>query len=467
MKDYKYKIFTSVIEENINKGLLKPGDYLPSVRNIKQEYNLSTSSVQSGYDYLVFKGFVTSLPRQGYIVTNHTLTANEPHPIPDPVPWDPVFKENILLTSGTGRHSEFTPLNVAAPSDLMVPQKLLLRTMQKVIKEKGAALLRYYPANGSEQLRDALSRRSARHGAIINPDEILITDGALQALYIALAATTDPGDIVAVESPCVFSILEVIASLRLKAIEIPVSYKDGFDIGYLENVCKKNNIKAVILTPNFHNPTGILMSDDHKKEILCIADQYNIPIIENDIYGDLYFSNSRPGSIKNFDTTGSVITYSSFSKSLAPGIRLGWMSAGKFFPKAERIKFSLGRSVSPFNQEVINQLLNSAGYDKHLRSFRLQLERQALALVNIFNRYFPGSYTPIPQGGYSIWSRLPADTYMKEFYRYCEKYRLHFTPGKTFSFTDAYDHHFRSIFSQRITSPGLQSIKEIGKSLYR
>lgn len=239
MKDYKYKIFTSVIEENINKGLLKPGDYLPSVRNIKQEYNLSTSSVQSGYDYLVFKGLVTSLPRQGYIVTNHTLTANEPYPIPDPVSRDPVFKENILLTSGTGRHSEFTPLNVAAPSDLMVPQKLLLRTMQKVIKEKGAALLRYYPANGSEQLRDALSRRSARHGAIINPDEILITDGALQALYIALAATTDPGDIVAVESPCVFSVLEVIASLHLKAIEIPVSYKDGFDIGYLENACKR------------------------------------------------------------------------------------------------------------------------------------------------------------------------------------------------------------------------------------
>lgn len=238
MKDYKYKIFTSVIEENINKGLLKPGDYLPSVRNIKQEYNLSTSSVQSGYDYLVFKGLVTSLPRQGYIVTNHTLTANEPYPIPDPVSRDPVFKENILLTSGTGRHSEFTPLNVAAPSDLMVPQKLLLRTMQKVIKRK-VQLYCVIILQMVRTIKDALSRRSARHGAIINPDEILITDGALQALYIALAATTDPGDIVAVESPCVFSVLEVIASLHLKAIEIPVSYKDGFDIGYLENACKR------------------------------------------------------------------------------------------------------------------------------------------------------------------------------------------------------------------------------------
>lgn len=465
MKDYKYRIFTSVIEENINKGILKPGDWLPSVRNIKQEFNLSTSSVQSGYDYLVFKGIVTSLPRQGYIVA--LRDTNEQHPIPAPVPRDPFFKENVLLTSGASRHSEFTPLNAAAPSDLFVPQKLLLNTMQKVIREKGTALLRYYPANGSEQLRDLLSRRSARHGAMINPDETIITDGALQALYIALAATTEPGDIVAVESPCVFSVLEVIANLRLKTIEIPVSYKNGFDIDYLESACKKNSIKAIVLTPNFHNPTGVLISDNRKKEILVIADQYNIPIIENDIYGDLHFGNSRPSNIKNFDTKGNVITYSSFSKSLAPGIRLGWISAGRFFSKAERVKFSLGRSVSPFNQEVISQLLNSYSYDKHLRSFRLQLEQQALALINTFNQYLTDSYTPVPQGGYSLWSRLPEKVDMKEFYSYCEKYRLHFTPGKTFSFTNIYDHHFRSIFSQRITDSDLQSIQKIGTLLPR
>ncbi|ATL45346.1 PLP-dependent aminotransferase family protein [Elizabethkingia sp. HX WHF] len=464
MRDYKYKIFTSAIEENINKGILKPGDWLPSVRNIKQEFSLSTSSVQSGYDYLVFKGLIISLPRRGYKVA-HISKADEQHPVPTPVPRDPVFHENITLTSDNDRHTEFTPLNTAAPSDLFVPQKLLLNTMQKVIREKGAALLRYYPANGSEQLRNLLSRRSARHGAMINPDEIIITDGALQALYIALAATTEPGDIVAIESPCVFSVLEVIANLRLKTIEIPVGYKNGFDIDYLENTCKKNNIKAIVLTPNFHNPTGILISDGRKKETLMIADQYNIPIIENDIYGDLHFGNSRPSNIKNFDTTGNVITYSSFSKSLAPGIRLGWMSAGRFFPKAERVKFSLGRSVSPFSQEVISQLLNSSSYDKHLRSFRFQLEQQALALINTFNQYLTDSYTPIPQGGYSIWSRLPAKVDMKEFYNYCEKYRLHFTPGKTFSFTNIYDHHFRSIFSQRITDSDLQSIQKIGALL--
>ncbi|AQX14158.1 GntR family transcriptional regulator [Elizabethkingia meningoseptica] len=466
MKDYKYTIFTSVIEENINKGILKPGDKLPSVRNIKQEFKLSTSSVQSGYDYLTFKGLVTGIPRQGYVVTKRIQQTDEPHPVPAPVPRDPVFRENIMLTSDQTRYSEFAPLNAAAPSGLFMPQKLILRTMQSVIREKGSALLRYYPANGSEELRDLLSRRSARHGALINPDELLVTDGALQALYIALAATTNPGDLVAVESPCVFSVLEVIASLRLKSIEIPVGYKEGFDTDYLENVCKKNPVKAIVLTPNFHNPTGILMTDNRKKEVLDIAERHHIPVIENDIYGDLYFGHSRPSTIKNFDTSGLVITYSSFSKTLAPGIRLGWLSAGQFFSKAERIKFSLGRSVSPFNQEVINKLLDSTAYERHLRTFRQQLEQQAMTLTDQFSHFFPDSYTHIPQGGYSIWSRLPAATDMEQFYQYCKKYHLQITPGKTFSFTNAYDHYFRAIFSQRITTSELNAIQSTGKAVF-
>ncbi|TXJ27500.1 MAG: PLP-dependent aminotransferase family protein [Chitinophagaceae bacterium] len=368
MKDYRYRIFTSVIEKRINRRILKPGDKLPSVRSIKQEYHLSTSSVQSGYDYLVIKGLVVSIPRSGYIVAVPAKQEiSETYPELPRVPRDPVFRKNILLTSDMQDYSESTSFNVAAPSDLLVPQKLVLRTMQEVIREKGAALLRYYPANGSKKLRELLCRRAALHGALIQPDELLITDGALQALYIALAAVTVPGDVIAVESPCVFSVLEVIANLRLRAIEIPVRYKDGFDTDYLKDICTKNRIKAIVLTPNFHNPTGILMTDEKKREVLSIASGYNMPIIENDVYGDLYFNDTRPSTIRNFDTSGLVITVSSFSKTIAPGMRLGWMAAGRFFSETERVKFSLGRSVSPLNQEVVMKLLLSSSYDRHLR----------------------------------------------------------------------------------------------------
>jgi len=465
MTDYKYKKFTDEIEKNITNGLLKPGDRLPSVRKIKDEYQISISSVQNGYDYLVYKGLVKSIPRSGYIV-DYQLNKNSIFSDADfkPIPRNSVFRENLFATSHQVQHNEIIHLNAAVPSDFLIPQKLVLSAMQKAIREKGASLLRYYPSNGKEELRGLISKRSALHGELVQQDEIIITDGALQALYIALAVTTQPNDIIAVESPCVFSVLEVIANLHLRTVEIPVRNTTGIDLNILEHVCQKNNIKAIVVTSNFHNPTGILMSDKSKKDLYNIASSNDIPIIENDIYGDLYFNGTRPSTIRNYDNKDLVITVSSFSKSIAPGIRLGWLSAGRYFSSAERLKFALGRSVSPINQEVVIKLLSTLSYDRHLRSLRRQLELQAIKLVNHFNEYFPDEIsTTIPQGGYSLWIQLEPDRDMEIFYKTCEKFGVSFTPGHTFSFTNNFDHCFRSVFSNRLSSETFEAIEKIGK----
>ena len=309
-------------------------------------------------------------------------------------------------------------------------------------------------------------RRSALHGASISSDELLITDGALQALYIALASITSPNDIIAVESPCIFSILEVIANLKLRTVEIPVRFYEGFDTDYLKKVCLTNDIKAIVLTPNFHNPTGVLMTDESKKAVYQVALHHHIPIIENDIFGDLYFNGTRPSNIRNYDEAGLVLTYSSFSKSLAPGIRLGWLAAGQFFSKIERLKFALGRSVSPLNQEVMIKLLQSSVYDKHLRVFRQQLERQAMQLVGQLINAFPDSlHIQFPKGGYCIWAQLPLHTDMVQFYKRCAEEGVQFTPGATFSFTDVYDTCFRAVFAKQLTLVDLQAIKRVGGTM--
>lgn len=464
MKDYKYRKFTDEIEKNIIEGLLKPGDRLPSVRKIKNEYHLSISSVQNGYDYLVYKGFVKSIPRRGYIVNDQLSGASDFFRSNlQAIPGDAVFRENVFATSHRRQHHEMTNLHAAVPSDFLIPQKLVLGTMQQIIREKGAALLRYYPSNGAEELRGLISKRSALHGALLQQEEIIITDGALQALYIALAATTQPNDVIAIESPCVFSVLEIIASLRLRTVEIPVRNGTGMDLDFIEKVCQKNDIRAIVVTPNFNNPTGILMTDQAKKELYAIASSRDIPIIENDIYGDLYFNGTRPSTIRNFDPCGLVITVSSFSKSLAPGIRLGWLSAGRYFSKAERLKFALGRSVSPINQEVIIKLLSTLSYDKHLRTLRRKLELNAIKLAGYFNEYLPETLvTTIPQGGYSLWTRLEPERDMKLFYKTCGKFGISFTPGHTFSFTNIYDHCFRTVFSGHLTSESMEAIEKIG-----
>lgn len=467
MQNFKYQIFTSVIEEQIKSGILVSGDRLPSVREIKEKYQLSITSVQSGYDYLVMKGCVENRPRSGFFVNvkvNEDIPENSSKFLPVVRNLD--FDKKVELTSRSGRHSEQISFNTAAPTDLLIPQKLILRKIQEVIRKKGTSILRYYPANGSEVLRNQIAARATKLSCAINAEQLIITDGALQAFYIALASVTQPDDVVAVESPCVFSVLEVISNLKLKIIEIPVHYKNGFDVDYLKDAVTKNNIRAVVLTPNFHNPTGILMSDEAKKELATIGQNNEIPIIENDIYGDLYFEGERPSTICKFDTEGWVMTYSSFSKTLAPGIRLGWLNAGRFFEQAERIKFSLGRSVAPIFQELMIELLEENSYDRHLRFFRKQLEMQCVELLNVLRLCFPKDcYFHRPQGGYSIWGKLPEKINMSDFYQFCESQKIAFTPGNTFSYTDAYSHHFRIIFADRITSDNIMRVKIIGEKV--
>lgn len=461
---YKYEIFTSVIEQQIGKGILRKGDRLPSVREIKNKYGLSGSSVQSGYEYLMIKGLIKSQPRSGYFVSDDQ---EEMIPvIPTkllPVSRDIEFSRNISLTSARNKPFESSAFNTAVPGDLLIPQKLILRTMQEVIREKGAALLRYYPSNGSPELRELISKRLVKHGCVTNSEELIITDGALQALFIALRSVTEEGDVIAVESPCVFSVLEVIAGLKLKIIEIPVSYHEGFDVNYFEKVCMENNIRAVVLTPNFHNPTGICMKDHQKKKLLEISETFEIPVIENDIYGDLYFSDQRPACIKKFDVNGWVMTFSSYSKTLAPGIRLGFLDAGRFYARAEKIKFNLGRSVSPIYQELMVKLLQRNSYDRHLYAFRKKLQQQAISVLDALRIYFPkDSYFHKPEGGYSIWGELPKEIDMTTFYDYCEKNRILFTPGSTFSTTEVYHRNFRIVFADHITQESLMLIEKAG-----
>ena len=467
MKSYKFELFTSEIEKNIRDGIYKPGHKLPSVRQIKEKYQLSSSTVQMGYEHLMLNGTVESIPKSGYYVSNTVQTNREPIRVKyKPVVRDAIFSNHLELTTSLRMGRKISEFNVTAPGDLVIPQKLLLRTMQQVIREKGAGLLRYYPASGLLSLKENIIKQAASSQTRISQDELLITDGALQALYIALSATCDPGDVIAVESPCVFSVLEAIRVLKLKVIEIPVDPVLGFDVDFFNKACEKNTIKAVVVTPNFHNPTGTVLSDEQKKMLLSIAQRHHIAVIENDIYGDLYFQGQRPSTIKSFDESGLVLTYSSYAKTLAPGIRLGWLSSGQFMERAEQIRFSLGSSVSPLYQETVNRLIEGSSYDRHVRSFRLQLAKNARFATNLLATHFPeNSCVVTPLGGYNLWVKMPDTIDMQFFYEQCDKVGIRFTPGYTFSFSSAFDQYFRLVFADTFSPKKIEAIRYLGERL--
>lgn len=468
VKSYKFEVFTSSIEKSIREGICKPGHKLPSVRELKSRYQVSINTIQNGYDHLMALGLVESIPKSGYYVSSHLRGALDHQKTrQSAIVRDPVFENNLVLTTSIRLGSKVSEFNVAAPGDLLIPQKLLLRTMQQVIREYGVGLLRYYPSSGSGDLKNNIIKRALNYQTSISSEELIITDGALQALYIALASVCDIGDVIAVESPCVFSILEVVRMLKLKVIEVPVAAGSGFDIDFLRKACLNHKVKAVLVTPNFHNPTGILFSDEYKRSLLSAAQQYGIALIENDVYGDLNFSGQRPSTIKSFDESGLVLTYSSYSKTLAPGIRLGWLSAGKFIERAEQIKFSLGSTVSPIYQETVNRLLESSSYERHLRAFRLQLAKNAYLTMNLLSESFPANTSIYPpSGGYNIWVKMPSSVDMDSFYQQCEKIGVRFTPGYTFSFSNNFSKYFRVVFADKYSAKKVEAIKLIGQYSY-
>lgn len=434
---------------------------------MKEQYGTSASTVQNGYEYLIICGLVESVPKSGYYVSNRIPEQEKQGRVRrEPVVRDAVFKRHLGLTTSQGLGRSFSEFNVAAPGDLLMPQKLLLRTMQQVIREQGAGLLRYYPANGSAALRNNIVKRAAAYQTAIDPEELLITDGALQALYIALAAVCQNGDVVAVESPCVFSVLEVIRVLQLKVIEVPVDPHSGFDLSFFKKACARNPVRAVVVTPNFHNPTGILLSPAQKQELLAIALQHHVALIENDIYGDLNFHGPRPSTIKGLDDSGMVLSYTSYAKTLAPGIRLGWLAAGKFMQRAEQVRFALGSTVAPLYQETVNRLLTASSYERHVRAFRLQLARNAYLALNLLSEHFPEKTLALtPAGGYNIWVKMPAHTDMAHFYNHCEKVGVRFTPGYTFSFSSAFDLYFRLVFADKFSPKRIRALKAAGSKL--
>jgi DNA-binding transcriptional MocR family regulator len=381
-----------------------------------------------------------------------------------PVVRDAIFRHRLGLTTANSAERKIAAFNVAAPGDLLIPQKLLLRTMQQVIREKGVGLLRYYPTNGSTELKSHIIRRAAAHQTNINADELLITDGALQALYIALAAVCKTGDIIAVESPCVFSVLEVIRVLQLKVIEIPMDEHSGLDVDFFRKACNNNRIKAAIVTSNFHNPTGSSLTDEQKASLLAIAHRHHVAIIENDIYGDLNFQGPRPSTIKGLHDNGLLLQVASYAKTLAPGIRVGYLAAGKFMQRAEQIKFALGSTVSPIYQETVSRLLAGRSYDRHIRAFKMQLAKNAEVIGRTLLDNFPkGTSITTPSGGYNIWVKMPKNTDMNRFYTNCNKIGVRFTPGYTFSFSNAFDKCFRVVIADALSARKIEAIKLAGK----
>lgn len=429
----------------IAEGTLKIGDRLPSVRKLHEQLSVSISTVLEAYRLLEDQGLIEARPQSGYFVKRVSLARpDEPKPSFLPKPTFPMDVSLAFRISNAMKDPKKVKLGAAVPGTELLPIATLNRLMGQLIRTQPELAHSYQTANGCEQLRYELAKRLMDAGCSLTPEDIVVTNGTTEAIYLSLQAVTQPGDTVAIESPTYYGLLETLESLHLKALEIPTHPRDGICLEHLEAALQERKIAACALVSNFSNPLGSCMSDLKKKQLVELLNQYDLPLIEDDIYGDLQFQGSRPKAIKAFDTEGRVLYCASVSKTLSPGLRVGWSVAGRYRVKVERLKMSMNWMTASPSQLAVAAFLANGGYDRHLRQLRRSYQSQITRMTQAICEYFPAeTRVSRPAGGYILWLQLPDIFDSMQLYEEALEYDISIAPGAMFSLTGNYQNCLR------------------------
>jgi DNA-binding transcriptional MocR family regulator len=429
----------------IDKGVYKIGDRIPSVRALSQQLSVSISTVTEAYRLMEDQGRIEARPQSGYYVRPYLPHLPEPatsQPIAEPTPVG--NGEIVMRVMRDTSDSRLLQLGAAIPNPELLPLAKLSRSMVGVLRNNMNLGSTYDAPLGCESLRVQVARRAIGAGCTLTPDQVLTTVGGAEALNLCLQAVCKPGDTIAIESPMFYGILQTIESLGLKALEIPTHPRDGISLEALRYALEQNDVRACLVVPNFSNPLGSCMPDENKKALAGMLVERDIPLIEDDVYGELSFDNERPKVIKAFDKTGNVLLCSSFSKTIAPGYRVGWVAAGKFQAQVEYLKFVRNVSTPVPTQMAVASFLESGGYDHHLRRIRRIYAKQVGLMAQAVARYFPeGTKVTRPQGGYVLWVEMPAYVDSVELYRMALNSGVTIAPGPIFSARQKYRNFVR------------------------
>ncbi len=420
----------------IAKGALRPGDRLPSVRRYSQQQDVSVSTVLQAYLALENRGLVEARPQSGHYVRRHRAAVlPEPRmPRPSTAAARVTVSDLVARLYASAHDPHIVQLGTAVPSAELLPTERLNRAMSLIARSAGAVAMSYDPPPGCAALRRQIARRSLEWGCPLAPDEIVTTVGTMEALHLCLRAVANAGDAVVVESPAYFGLLQLIESLELRAIEVPAHPRDGMALAALDDALRQPRVKACIAVPNFSNPLGSAMPDAAKHELVRMLARRGVALIEDDIYGDLHFGEVRPRPAKAFDREGLVMLCASFSKTVAPGYRVGWVAPGRFREKVERLKFAQTIPSATLPQMAVAELLENGGYDHHLRGLRRKMCAQVARMTEAVAEHFPaGTRISRPSGGFVLWVELPPGTSALDLHARAMQQGVSIAPGPIFS----------------------------------
>ena len=437
----RYEKFADEIAELIRTGVLAPGDRLPSVRHASRTYGVSPSTVFQAYYLLEDRGLIQARARSGYFVRE--LAKRRLHEPATSVPPTDVTEvgvsELVFSVLASLKDAKTVPFGSAFPSPELFPLARLARSMAQSVRDMPPHAVIADMTAGNPDLRRQIALRYMLSGVMLPLEELVITTGAMEALNLCLQTVTRPGDLVAIEAPAFYASLQVLERLQLKAVEIPVHPRDGIELEVLAERLAHLPIKACWFMSSLQNPLGASMPEENRHELYALLQKHQVPLIEDDVYAELYFSKEPPKPVKSHDTEGLVMHCGSFSKSLAPGYRVGWVAGGRFTEQISRLKLMTTISPSVPAQAAIADYLQHGGFDRHLRKLRHALEMQQGAMLASAARHFPAdTCVTRPAGGYFLWFEFPEHIDSLRLLQLALAQDISLAPGPIFSATQRF-----------------------------
>lgn len=460
-----YVSFAARIRAMIDEGVLRPGDRIFSVRQASQKYGLSISTVLRSYLLLEQEGVISSHPQSGYYVTlRKRLQQKNTSPLAKDINLSEVDASKLVLTTLKSiREFGTVPLGSPFPDPQLFPLRKIHQYEKALTDDQGEwGVLSDLPP-GNEMLRQQIARRYLANGMDVSPDDIVITHGATEAITLCLQAVAKAGDIIAMESPGYYALAHTVERLGMKVAEVATDPEAGIDLEALRAMSGNMRIAAVILTSNFQNPLGFVMPDAKKQALVAFLAEQQIPLIEDDVYSELYFSDEPPLPAKAYDRSGMVLHCSSFSKSLAPGYRVGWTAAGRYRQQVEQLMFLNSLSLTSAPQIAIAKFMQRDSFEQHLKQLRHTLRSNYVLMRNVIEQSFPaGTQLSDPKGGYVIWVKLPPALDALALYRAAIDSGITVAPGTIFSLKKDLTHYIRLNFSHLWTLTIEQAVRDVG-----
>jgi DNA-binding transcriptional MocR family regulator len=459
-----YKKIASELAEDIQQGIYVSGQKVPSVRKLSHLKSVSISTINQAYGLLEDQGLIRARPQSGYFVREGANEPIQPPPISKGGIPQAISKSD-LISSMLNAVNQPGLLNFGAAiaHDSYMPHKALQAHIQKVTRFQSAQILSYIFSPGYKPLRRQIATRMREVSVKCHQDEVVITQGCSEALSLCLGASTQSGDIVAVESPCYYGFLQQAELRGLKVIEIPTNAQTGVSLDALSLALKKWPIKLIAVTSRYSNPTGAALNTEKQQQLYKLAQQYNLMILEDDIYGELGYSQPINTVLKTFDVDDRVMYCSSFSKTLSPGIRIGWCLPGKALNVVVKTQTFSSFSPSSLSQLALSSFLETGQFDKHLRKLRQTCQYNIETISLSVRQHFPdGTQLTQPKGGYILWVRLPDGMSSMDLQKSALKKGINIAPGALFSNIDEFDQYLRLNCALPMDTGLRHAIKQLG-----